>query len=227
MAEVIHAVGPSLVAARASRQSVGYRHRGDAGRFLIGTDHAQHRQAAARPTETSGRSAARSIRPEWTLPDDAELVADKRTITLGRDEIHFLFLGRAHTGGDLSVYLPRQKILFMSETFLNRVFPAMRSAYPTDWLAALTKAERMDVDVYIPGHGFTETGSVSKEELRAYHKALDAVIAEATRLHHAGVPVDAAIKQANWGEYASWTLATSQGPIAIRKVYEELDGKLR
>ena len=44
--------------------------------------------------------------------------------------IDILFLGRAHTGGDLNVYLPRQKILFMSEIFLNRVFPAMRSAYP-------------------------------------------------------------------------------------------------
>jgi hypothetical protein len=53
------------------------------------------------------------------------------------------------------------------------------------------------------------------------------VIAEATRLHKAGVPVDEAIKQANFGEYTSWTLAKSQGPIAIRKVYEELDGKLK
>ena len=55
---------------------------------------------------------------------------------------------------------------------------------------------------------------MSKEEIRAYHKALAAVIAEATRLHNAGVPVDDAVKQANWGEYASWTLASSQGPIA-------------
>lgn len=160
-------------------------------------------------------------------PADAELVSDKTSFTLGSEEIHVRFLGRAHTGGDLSVYLPRQKILFLSETFLNRVFPAMRSAYPSEWLAALTSAERMDVNVYIPGHGFTETGPVSKEELRAYHKALEAVIAEATRLHKAGVTLDDAIKQANFGEYSSWTLARSQAPIAIRKVYEELDGKLK
>ena len=176
------------------------------------------RQAAGR----AGRGGA-----GWKLPESAEVVADRKTIKLGREEIEILFLGRAHTGGDLSVYLPRRKILFMSETFLNRVFPAMRSAYPADWLGALTAAGRMDVDVYIPGHGFTEKGDVSKQELRAYHKALAAVIAEATRLHNAGVPVDDAITQADWGEYGAWTLATSQGPIAIRKVYEELDGKLK
>ena len=119
------------------------------------------------------------------------------------------------------------KTLFLSKIFLNRVFPAMRSAYPTEWAKTLDNAIQMDADLYIPGHGFTETGPVSKEELRAYHKALDAVIAEATRLHKAGASVEDAIKQANFGEYTSWTLSKSQGRIAIRKVYEELDGKLK
>jgi cyclase len=181
------------------------------------------RQAERAPEASrSGRSA-----DAWRLPADAELVSDRKTLTLGNEEFQIVFLGRAHTGGDLSVYLPRQRILFMSEIFLNRVFPAMRSAYPGDWLATLTKAEQMPVDIYIPGHGFTETGPVSKEELREYHKAMQAVIAEATRLHSAGVPVDEAISHANFGEYSSWTLASSQAPIAIRKVYEELDGKLK
>ena len=161
----------------------------------------------------------------WKLPADAELVADKKTITMGGEEIQILFLGRSHTGGDLAVYLPRLKILFLSEIYLNRVFPAMRSAYPSEWLKALDRAEAMQANIYIAGHGFTETGPVSKEEIRAYHKAMEAVIAEATRLYKAGVPVDQAIAQANWGEYSSWTLASSQGPIAIRKVYEELSGK--
>ena len=158
----------------------------------------------------------------WKPPANAVLVTGTRSLKLGSEDIDILFLGRAHTGGDLSVYLPKQKILFMSETFLNRVFPAMRSAYPADWLAALAKAEQMDVATYIPGHGFTETADVSKEELRAYHKALETVIAEASRLYKAGVPVEDAIKQANFGEYAAWSLATSQAPIAIRKVYESL-----
>jgi cyclase len=162
----------------------------------------------------------------WKPPADAQLVSDKKTITMGGEEFQVLFLGRAHTGGDLSVYLPKQKILFLSETFLNRVFPAMRSAYPSDWLRSLDRAEKMDVNLYIPGHGFTEDAAVSKEELRAYHRALQFVIDEATRLYKSGVPVDQAVKQANWGEYGSWTLAGSQGPIAIRKVYDELSGKL-
>jgi cyclase len=154
-------------------------------------------------------------------------VSQQHSMKIGGEAIDILFLGRAHTGGDLSVSLPRQKILFLSETYLNRVFPAMRSAYPSEWRKALDRAEALKPEIFVAGHGFTELGPVSKEEFRAYQRALDAVIAEATRLHRAGVPAEEAVKQANWGEYASWTLASSQGPIAIRKVYEELNGQLK
>jgi glyoxylase-like metal-dependent hydrolase (beta-lactamase superfamily II) len=132
------------------------------------------------------------------------------------------FLGRAHTGGDLTVWLPRQKILFMSETSFNHVFPAMRSAYPSEWVAAIDKALAIDADVYIPGHGFMVEAPKSRQTVVEYRAALAAVIAEATRLFKAGIPVEDAVKQANWGEYSTWTLAASQGPIAVRKVYEFL-----
>ena len=76
------------------------------------------------------------------------------------------------------------------------------------------------------GMASTSRGRTSPRRTAA-HKALRAVIDEATRLYKAGVPVDDAIKQAQFGEYASWTLASSQAPIAVRKVYEELSGRLK
>ena len=118
-------------------------------------------------------------------------------------------------------------MLFLTEIFLNRVFPAMRSAYPTEWLGALDKAAKMDVNLYIAGHGFTESPRVAKEELYNYRQATKAVIDEVTRLYQAGVSENDALKQANFGEYASWSLAKSQGPIAVHKIYEELSGKLK
>ena len=72
-------------------------------------------------------------RPPVIVPA-AAMAGDREVIDLGGIEAHVLFLGRAHTGGDLHVYLPKQRLLFMSEAYLNRVFPAMRSAYPSDWV---------------------------------------------------------------------------------------------
>ena len=103
----------------------------------------------------------------------------------------------------------------------------MRSAYPREWLKAVDRTEAMKADIYLPGHGYTESGPVLRQELAAYHKALRAVVAEAARLYNSGVPVDEAIRRADFGEYASWTLAKSQGPIAVRKVYEEVSGALK
>ena len=201
---------------------------------VIASDHGDHTAGnASVPAgvhyiiHPTSKAILEQARRGWKPPADAELVADKKTITMGSEEMEILFLGRSHTGGDLAVWLPREQILFLSETYLNRVFPAMRSAYPTEWLKALDRAEAMKASVYIAGHGFTETGPVSQEEIRAYHNAMVAVIAEATRLYQDGVTVDQAIAQANFGEYGSWTLAASQGPIAIRKVYEELSGQLK
>jgi cyclase len=155
-----------------------------------------------------------------------DVTSDTTTLQLGGKEIQILFLGRAHTGGDLSVYLPKERVLFMSEAFLNRVFPAMRSAFPTEWIGVIDRALKMPVDIYVPGHGFVETPAILKEELATARTALQTVIAEVRRLRGAGLDVEAAVEKAAFGELDTWTLRQSQGPIAVRRVYLELDGKL-
>lgn len=184
-----------------------------------------HPASKAALERTASAPNRRADAPKVVMPTEL-MAGDTKTISLGGTAFQVLFLGRAHTGGDLSVYLPKQKILFMSEAYLNRVFPAMRSAYPSEWVAALRKAEEMDVDVYVPGHGFVEEARASREELVEYRKALEAVIAEVKRLHTAKVPLDEAITKASFGQYETWKLHESQRPIAVRKIYEELDGKL-
>lgn len=184
--------------------------------------HPTSRDALARMASSPNR---KPDAPKVVMPTEV-LSGERKTLTLGGTEIQILFLGRAHTGGDLSVYLPKQKVLFMSEAYLNRVFPAMRSAFPSEWVDVLKRAERMDVTTYVPGHGFVEEARASREELVEYRRAIEAVIAEVKRLHAASVPVEEAIRQANFGPYQKWKLHESQRPIAVRKVYEELDGKL-
>lgn len=159
--------------------------------------------------------------------DAPAMTGDREVINVGGIEVQAIYAGRAHTGGDLPVYLPQQKLLFMSEVYLNRVFPAMRSAYPTEWVGVIDQALKMDVDRFVPGHGFIEEPRASREELVEYQKAMRAVIAEVNRLHQLGLPAAEAAKQANWGPYKEWYLAEQQGPIAVRKIYEEIEGKLK
>jgi cyclase len=163
---------------------------------------------------------------ERRIGRSAEAVAEKRVINLGGTEIDVMFLGRAHTGGDLEVYLPREKILFMSEVFSNRIFPSMANGYPTEWLETLKKAEQMDAAIYVPAHGFIDSPAILKEEERTYRSALERVIAEGRRLHDAKVPVDDAAAKADLGSFASWTRRAENAAGALKRVYMELDGEL-
>lgn len=162
--------------------------------------------------------------PPMIIPTEA--VSERRALELGGREIHILFLGRAHTGGDLVVYLPDEKVLFMSETFLHGIFPAMRSAYPSEWLTMIDRALDMDVDIYVPGHGPVLSGPELRRGLDAYREALSRVIAEARRLHDDGVPVGEAMDESRFGALRRWALYDSQAPRAIQRVYMELDGEL-
>ena len=178
-------------------------------------------------------------------PAQLDTVPNKRVLQMGSTTVEILNLGRAHTGGDLSVYLPAGRVLFLSEAYLHWIFPAMRSAYPSEWVQTLKKAESMDATWYVPGHGFVDDATTLKADLPAYRRAMEHVIAEARRLHDAKVPCAApppnargaagastprepceAAAKGNWGDLRSWTLFGAQLEIAIRRVYDELDGKL-
>jgi len=214
--------------------------------YVVGSDHGDHTAGNSElpkdirfivhPTSraqlvTDSTTAATSGRsgqpPRVVIVPPVAMASDKETIDLGGITVDVLFLGRAHTGGDLMVYLPREKILFMSEAYLNRVFPAMRSAYPDDWAQVIDRALAMDVTRYVPGHGFIEEPDVSREELIQFRHALVAVTAEAKRLHGLGLSQEDAVKAANWGPYKDWFLADQQAAIAIRRVYDQLEGRIR
>jgi glyoxylase-like metal-dependent hydrolase (beta-lactamase superfamily II) len=175
-------------------------------------------RASERPSRGGGPS-------QVVVP--TETVSEKRVLRLGGTEIQILMLGRSHTGGDLVVYLPAQKILFMSETYLHRMFPSLASGYPTEWIAAIKKALAMDVDVYVPGHGFVDSPAVLKAELDTFRRSLEAVVSEGKRLHDAGVSEKDAEMQAHFGEFDTWSIRDMMAPRAIARVYAELDGQLK
>jgi hypothetical protein len=54
----------------------------------------------------------------------------------------------------------------------------------------------------------------------SFVKVVEYTVNEITRLHKAGVPVDAALKQANWGPYSSWPLFDRNAQTAVQRVYE-------
>ncbi len=204
---------------------------------VVASDHPDHvggnaAFAAAYPDAVfiSSPASQKKLADSDTPP--TETVADERTIRMGGTEIQLLYLGRAHTGGDLAAYLPESKVMFLGEIYLRGVFPAMRSGYPSEWLGVIEKAQAMDVSWYVPGHGFIADDAATMErDLEESRKAIVYVIEEVERLHAKGLPCESprncpAAEHADWGPYGDWALSSSQGPLAVAKIYEEIEGKL-
>lgn len=162
-----------------------------------------------------------------SFPSSATFVSSAQTIKMGDTEIRVVNNGRAHTGSDLEVYLPKEKILFASEVFSNHIFPSMRTAAPSEWIQTLKKVQAVDATIVIPGHGAIDEPSTLKTELGNFARALEYVVAEVTRIHKTGATVEAGLKQANWGPYAAWIASDRNAPIAFQRIYDELDGKLK
>jgi glyoxylase-like metal-dependent hydrolase (beta-lactamase superfamily II) len=206
---------------------------------VVGSDHADHTGGnAAFPAGTTfiahptSRAALvqrnRTAGPNGTaVPIPTELVTDKKVLNLGGTEIQVLFLGRAHTGGDLSVYLPRENILFMSEAFFNRLFPSLYNGYPSEWIATVKKAEALNAAIYVPGHGFIDSPRILREELTNFRLSLEKVVSEGYRLRAANIPLARAPRSAILGPFGYWTRAAQNLPDALARVYAEANGELK
>ena len=81
-------------------------------------------------------------------------LAFERTMRLyKRDrEIHLLHLGRAHTEGDVFVFLPKEKVVITGDAVIGWT-PFMGDGYPEDWVGTLDRLAALDFDRMILGHG--------------------------------------------------------------------------
>src|SRR5215831_14642180 len=116
-------------------------------------------------------------------------IAFERTMKLYRRdrEIHLLHLGRAHTEGDVFVYLPKEKVVITGDALIGWT-PYMGDGYPEDWAGTLDRLAQLDFTHIIMGHGDV-TGREWLNTFRSYvHDMVEAVRQEAA----AGASLDEA-----------------------------------
>jgi glyoxylase-like metal-dependent hydrolase (beta-lactamase superfamily II) len=82
-----------------------------------------------------------------TMTFDRSLMLHRKTRT-----VEILWLGRAHTDGDVFVFLPKEKVLVTGDA-LHGWTPYMGDSYPYDWIKTLDVAEKLAFDYVIAGHG--------------------------------------------------------------------------
>jgi glyoxylase-like metal-dependent hydrolase (beta-lactamase superfamily II) len=210
--------------------------------MIVGSDHSDHSGGntalpqgvtiIAHPNskahlEKFDKDLREQNRKSWVVMPTEVMTSDKKVIRMGGEEIDVLFLGRAHTGGDLEVYLPRENIVFMSEAFFNRLYPSTYNGFPSEWIATLRKAESLNAAIYVPGHGFVDHPQVLREELTNFRLALENLVSEGKRMHDSKIPIENTARLARLGPFQYWTRCANNLPDGLKRVYMELDGQLK
>jgi glyoxylase-like metal-dependent hydrolase (beta-lactamase superfamily II) len=97
-----------------------------------------------------------------TMTFDHSLILHRSSRT-----VEILWLGRAHTDGDVFVFLPKEKVLVTGDA-LHGWTPFMGDSYPYDWIKTLDAAEKLNFDSVIAGHGDVMHGKERFELWKGY-----------------------------------------------------------
>lgn len=149
-------------------------------------------------------------------------VSERMTLFRGGREIQLIWLGRAHTGGDLAVYLPEEKIVFTGDMMLGR--PSyMGDGYVAEWSATLGRLKQLDIELVLPGHGEGFTDLRIIDYVQAYYNDLQA---EVLRLKNQGYSVAEAAARADLRHHQDSLGISELGAdlLAVQRIYDLADG---
>jgi glyoxylase-like metal-dependent hydrolase (beta-lactamase superfamily II) len=151
-------------------------------------------------------------------------LADHLTLYRGSREIRLLFLGRGHTGGDVVVYLPKERAVITGDLLVEGT-SYIGDAFIRDWLQTLDRLRAIDFDVVLPGHGQAFRGKAKIDHFQAY---LRDFWAQAEAQHARGVPAEQAAAAIDMRKHApNYPAITAPGVSwhGVARVYEELEGR--
>jgi glyoxylase-like metal-dependent hydrolase (beta-lactamase superfamily II) len=147
--------------------------------------------------------------------------ADTLRIDLGGREVELRHLGRAHTAGDVAVWLPNEKILFAGDLVEARAAPYMGDAFVAEWsTTTLDRVEALDAEQIVPGRG-PAAGPEAIAETRDYLRTLwDTVRGGHATLKDAFDAARAALEP----RFGDWWIFEHCLPFNVARAWDEAHG---
>lgn len=219
---------------RAKMSGADYTHTGLLGDLLTGLPKQMadaKARAAAEQDSTAKARLDQQLRVQTAFADEIKelkptppnvTLDDRMTMVRGDREIRLLYLGHGHTGGDLVVYLPTERVLCSGDLLVNGIANLV-DGYVDEWPATLEKLKALDFDDVIPGHGEPFKG---KERIGYFQDYLKDLWAQASKLHEEHVPAADAAKRidltAHKAHYATIN-GPGVNPAAVARIYAVIE----
>jgi glyoxylase-like metal-dependent hydrolase (beta-lactamase superfamily II) len=167
--------------------------------------------------QTAHMEATKEITP---MPPDTTF-NERMSLFRGDREIQVHFFGRAHTGGDVVVYLPADKIAYTGDMALEG--PSwLGDGHVDEWPDTLEGLKGLDLEMIVPGHGNAFTDLKRIDYVQAYYRDLWAQVVSLRAEGKSAGEAAGAVDLTNHEE----TLGISRvgtDPTAVARIYQLLD----
>lgn len=147
------------------------------------------------------------------------LIEDRLELDLDGLRAELIYVGPAHTLGDVIVHLPRERVVFTGDILFRRCTPIGWEGTYARWCEALDQIVALDPEVVVPGHG-PLCGVEGPREMKAY---LQYVQRESKTWFDAGLTELEAARKIDLGPYADWT-EPERLVFNVHRAYRELRG---
>jgi len=174
----------------------------------------------------------------WAFPDVCLDLSpgQSETYTFGSETIQVGYYGRAHTAGDVVVYLPKERIVASGDLWsASGSFDFGRDGSGLEYPGTLKRIAQLNFDTVLPGHGGLLHGkSALEKSIQNSQSLVDAVKAHYARAEYldlviAGIPSPAALASTPAGTTISSYVPYMSGPASggwtrnITRAFEEIE----
>jgi glyoxylase-like metal-dependent hydrolase (beta-lactamase superfamily II) len=140
-------------------------------------------------------------------------------LKVGDKTVELIEVGPAHTGGDVLIHVPKDKVVYTGDILFIDGTPIMWAGPVKNWIDACDRIIAMDVESIVPGHG----PLTDKKGVAAMRDYLVYITKEARKRFDAGLTSFDAAKDIALGDYDSWGDA-ERIAVNVASLYREFSG---
>ena len=154
-------------------------------------------------------------------------VSGTMSVWSGSKEFRIMWIGRAHTAGDLIVYVPSEKAAATGDILFKATVGWQGDAFPNDQPATLDALKKLDVELVLPGHGDHIQGRPAVETaITTMQNYLREEWRQVSTAKQQGVSPDDALKRLDLTAFsAAYGQGVTPSLAAVRRIYDIVDGK--
>lgn len=154
-------------------------------------------------------------------------VSQSMSLWSGNKEFRILYLGHAHTAGDLVVYVPSERAAATGDIVFKATVGWQGDAFPNEHPATIEGLRPLNLEFLLPGHGDHVQGNAAIgtaiTNMQTYLRDEFSQTAEAKKK---GLSPEDALKQMNFSAHqGAYGQGVTPSLAAVRRIYDIIDGK--